>query len=386
MNLFYITLLFSFCFLLLLRDKQKALNLSFLLLTIPWCFQYQMTQDWDVNLLRWDFVNVNAKVGLDGEDRQLEPLYTWILQRCKPLTFYGFLILSGLFELFVIYIFLNKYVPPKLYWVSIFILMIKVNYGLLIINSNRQSIAIMMMMLGVYFMLKCNIPRKIKDINTIYILLFVSFFYAAPFIHGSAYISFALIPLYLLICFIKNPNRGILILIFNLLYISRFLIDAGNYQFFASVYLNSLEVEGMDFFDKYLEGLDNESLVSSRFNQTIEWLMMNLLIIFYNKFSRPERLFAMSWIVSYILGGFLINTLARITIYFYIFLLFVAPRAFELLTEKIGSKNVILISIYTITLIFYTTNFIDNMLDNGEGRYYYRWNDFKTLFEAPEWH
>ena len=148
MNLFYLSLILSFGFLFFMRDKHKALNISILLLTIPWCFQYQMTQYWDVNLLRWDFVNVNAKVGLDGEDRQLEPLYTWILQLCKPLTFYGFLIVCGVFELLVIYIFLKKFVPPKLYWISIFILMIKVNYGLLIINSNRQSIAVMMMMMG----------------------------------------------------------------------------------------------------------------------------------------------------------------------------------------------------------------------------------------------
>lgn len=386
MNLFYLSLILSFGFLFFMRDKHKALNISILLLTIPWCFQYQMTQDWDVNLLRWDFVNVNAKVGLDGEDRQLEPLYTWILQLCKPLTFYGFLIVCGVFELLVIYIFLKKFVPPKLYWISIFILMIKVNYGLLIINSNRQSIAVMMMMMGVFFMVKCKIPRKLKDINTIYAILSVSFFYAAPYIHGSAYISFILIPLYLLICIIKNPNRGIMMILFNILYLSRFFIDAGNYQFFASMYLDSLEVEGMDFFDKYLEGLDNESLISSRFNQAIEWFMMNLLIIYYNKFTRPERLFALSWIISYILGGFLMNTLARITIYFYVFLLFIAPRAFELLTEKVGNKNVFLISFYTIILVFFTNNFLDNMLDNGEGRYYYRWNDFKTLFEAPEWH
>ena len=39
-----------------------------------------------------------------------------------------------------------------------------------------------------------------------------------------------------------------------------------------------LTPEEINFFDKYLEGLDNENLVSSRFNQLVEWSMMNLLI------------------------------------------------------------------------------------------------------------
>ena len=79
MNLFYLCLIFSFTSFLFLRNKNVGLFITFILMIIPWCFQYQMTQDWDVNLLRWDFVNVNALVGLDGEDRQLEEYYVAIL-------------------------------------------------------------------------------------------------------------------------------------------------------------------------------------------------------------------------------------------------------------------------------------------------------------------
>ena len=140
-----------------LENKRIALFISFVLLFIPWGLQFQATQDWDVNLLRWDFVNVNAKVGLDGEDRELEPLYTLILKLCKPLSFYGFLMLSGLVELSVIFLFIKKYVSPSYYWVAIFILMIKVNYGLLFINSNRQTLSVICVMVAVYFMI--NVSR-----------------------------------------------------------------------------------------------------------------------------------------------------------------------------------------------------------------------------------
>ena len=385
MNLFYLCLILSFTSMLMIRNKKIGLLITFILMIVPWCFQYQMTQDWDVNLLRWDFVNVNALVGLDGEDRQLEPFYVFILERCKFLGFFGFLILCGLVELIVIFTFIRKYVSPGYYWVAVFILMMKVNYGLLLINSNRQTLSVISIMLGVYFMLKCRIPRALADKSNLYILNTLFFFYAAPRIHSSAYISYMLIPVYMLLCYVKRPNRVLLLVIFNGLYVSRFFVDAGSYQFFASMYLDSLEMDGMDFFDKYLEGLDNDDLVSSRFNQLVEWSMMNSIILCLHKMSNAHRLFGFAWIISYILGGFLIHTLARITIYFYVFLLFVAPRVFEIITDKFDKRNTILISIYITMVVFFVNNFRVNMVENDEGRYYYRWHDFKTLFEAPEW-
>lgn len=385
MNLFYLSLILTFASLLFINNKRNALIISFILLFIPWGLQFQATQDWEVNLLRWDFVNVNAKVGLDGEDRELEPLYTLILQICKPLSFYGFLMLSGLIELTVIFLFIKKYVTPSYYWVSIFILMIKVNYGLLFINSNRQTLSVICVMLGVYFMINTKLPKSIKDKNILYILITFLMFLAAPKIHSSSYISYMIIPIYLLIKLWKNPNRVILFALCNVLYVSRFFIDAGNYQLFASLYLNSLHIEEINFFDKYLEGLDNENLVSSRFNQVVEWLMMNLIISFFPKLSSEHRLFGSLWILSYLLGGFLMHTLARITVYFYIFLVFVAPRIFELLNKLFDKRNLLLISVYLMVILFFLNNFRVNMTDNGEGRYYYKWHDFKTVFEAPDW-
>ena len=385
MNLFYISLILTFASLLFLENKKIAFFISFVLLFIPWGLQFQATQDWDVNLLRWDFVNVNAKVGLDGEDRELEPLYTLILKACKPLSFYGFLMLSGLVELSVIFLFIKKYVNPSYYWVSIFILMIKVNYGLLFINSNRQTLSVICVMVAAYFMINAKLPKSLKDKNILYIFLSVLMFIAAPKIHSSSYISYIIIPLYFLIKWVKSPNRIFLFALCNVLYVSRFLIDAENYQFFASLYLNSLHIEEINFFDKYLEGLDNENLVSSRFNQLVEWSMMNLLIFFYHKLSTEHRFFGAMWILSYLLGGFLMHTLARITVYFYIFLIFVAPRVFELINEKVDKKNILLLSIYLTTILFFLNNFRVNMTDDGEGRYYYKWHDFKTVFEAPDW-
>ncbi len=385
MNLFYLSLILSFLSLIILKNKKTALGITFLLMIIPWCFQYEMTQDWNVNSLRWDYVNVNSKVGLDGEGRELEPLYEFILKICKPLSFFGFLIVSGLVELLVIFMFIRKYVQPSFYWVSIFILMIKVNFGLLLINSNRQTLSVIAILLAVWLLLKWEKPNNIFEKSNVYLLLSFILFFSAPKIHSSAFISLILIPVYFLIIYFKKPNRILLFIIFNILYVSRFVIDVEKYQFFASIYLDSLEIEGIDFFDKYLNGLDNSDLVSSRFNQLTEWLMMNLIIYFLPKMKNEYRLFGISWIISYIWGGFLIQTLARITIYFYVFLIIIAPKIFELLNEKYNKTNVFLLSSYILLVSFTLNTFYENMKDNGEGRYYYRWDEFKTIFEAPEW-
>ena len=105
MNLFYIIVFLAISIPLFVKDKKWGLIISMLLLFIPWGFQYRMTQDWDVYILRWMHVNFNERIELDGgEERTLEPFYVIMLKACKPFTYYGFLIISAFVELSVIYL------------------------------------------------------------------------------------------------------------------------------------------------------------------------------------------------------------------------------------------------------------------------------------------
>ena len=385
MNLFYASLILAFSSLFFIKNKTTALSLSFLFLFIPWGLQYEMTQDWDVNMLRWTFVNVKASVGLDGETRELEPFYTFILKACKPLTFYGFLMLSGFVELFVIFLFIRKYVSPRYYWVSIFILMMKVDFGLLIINSNRQSLSIVFIMIGVYLLLDVKDDLKAKSFKSfIHLLLSALAFILAPQIHGSAYIGYFLIPIFFLVLFTKKFNRIFLLIICNALFFSRFIYDVTKYQYEMSILVGSMEMQAMDF-SGYLEGLEN-NVMKSYYMLFIEWSIINLLILFYHKLSFEHRFFGMAWIVSCLFGGFLIETLARITLYLSIFILFVAPQVFELINKKFSMRNIYVATYYTFMIVFLGHTFIKNVTVQQEGYYYYRWSHFQTLFEAPEWY
>lgn len=383
MNIFYLVLFFSITIPIFLKNKKIGLIISFILLFIPWGLQYHMTQDWDIHLLRWQHVNYNQRIELDGgEERILEPLYVLFMKMCKPFSFYGFLIISAILELSVFYYFIKKYVSPNLYWIAIFILMINVKFGLLLIDTNRQTLALLLSMVGIVYLDKSILNKSsIKSIN--YILLSILFFYLSPKVHSSSNIVFLTIPIYLFARYAKSPNRLFLFLLFNILFLMRFWVDAQQYQF--AIYLNwdKVELEGMDFMGKYLDEIENSS--GSEIALIIDLFIMNATIYYYNKLRTIYKIFAILWILSFILSGFLVGSLARVTLYFYIYFIVIIPKIIEMTIEKYGTKNSIVNGLIFVMLSYLLFTFVKQMTNETEGYYYYRWNDFQTLFEAPKW-
>lgn len=385
MNLFYIIIFLAISIPLILKNKKWGLIISMLLLFIPWGFQYQLTQDWDVYVIRWMHVNFNERIELDGgEDRKLEALYVLILKACKPLSFYGFLILSAIFELYILYIFIKKYVSPDYYWVVIFILMMKVEFGLLLIDTNRQSLSVFFLMLGMYIILNTQFPKS--DYLKPFLLYIIGFtiILLSPRIHGTAALSFLIIPFYIYAKHVKNANRFILFVIFNFLFVLRYYVDAKQYQFGISLFMDSINIEGVDFFERYLDGLDN-SVDKSSYNVIIEASIMNLSIYYYNKLPTAHRIFALMWFTSFVLDGFLIGSLGRIRMYFYIYFLFLIPKLMEYTYESFSEKNAVVRSIWALVLVYFLLSFIKQMTNDTEGYFYYRWSNFTTIFSAPEW-
>ncbi len=384
MNIFYLVLIFSIATPFFIKNKKVGLIISMLLLFIPWGLQYQMTQDWDVHFLRWQHVNYNERIELDGgEDRILEPLYVFFMKICEPFSFFGFLMISAVLELLMIYIFMKKYVPTKYYWISIFMLMLNVKYGLLLIDTNRQTLALLLFMAGILFFDKSSISKESQLKKFMFFLIGIVLFFMAPKVHSSSNIIFIAVPLYLYARYSKSPNRVTLFLLFNFLFLLRYFVDAQQYQF--AIYLNwdKVDLEGMDFMGRYLDEIDNST--SSIFLTIIELFFMNLFIYYYNKFGIIEKLFALLWILSFIMSGFLTASLARVTLYFYVFLIFIIPKAIALMFEQFNEKNSIIYCIWTIIFAYCIFTFVKQMTNSTDGYYYYRWNNFQTLFEAPQW-
>lgn len=71
--------------------------------------------------------------------------------------------------LLLLYYLMRWYVPAQYYWVTIFLFMLRTDYGLLFINSNRQCWSLMFAILSVLVLLeKIKIPVRIPFVRKSY--------------------------------------------------------------------------------------------------------------------------------------------------------------------------------------------------------------------------
>lgn len=146
--------------LLPLYSKNKTLGLlgSMLILFIPFGLQYEAVNDWPGNLERWQIITkFLSKDIVDNSGRQLEGVYVYLVKLFQDFGFFGWLIISAIFELTIIYFLTKKYVPKQYYWLVIFILMLRIAYGFIFINSNRQSLAVFTTVIASFILCKENL-------------------------------------------------------------------------------------------------------------------------------------------------------------------------------------------------------------------------------------
>lgn len=357
-------------------NKKIALRCSFTLLFIIWGLQYDMVNDWSMNLNRWNAVNYNEIIY-----RDVEPLLAYLMSLAKPITFFGWLMVCAIFELGTIYYFTRKYVQPKYYWLTIFILMLRIDYGLLFINSNRQTLSVIFSMYAVLFLLmgESNKTKKIKNIPILNLLISLLILFAATQIHSAAILSYLIIPIYLFIKFIPNPNIKALLIISNILFLGRYFIDASSFAPILADKLSTIEVEG---FDDYLKLLDTESKTYSFIDQPIYLFLINSTIIFIPKMNFSMKLFSMLFIIGNIIGGYMFGNLYRSTQYFYIYLIFIVPTLvyFWNHTKNIDFRSVKRF-LYCVMVLYCIYSFQKSI----HNEYYIKWLDFKTVFEATHW-
>ena len=166
------------------KVKELSIDIAWGLLFFVWAFQYEMSKDWSVYVSRWKIANYN----LNLQTFDLEPIYEFILKICNPFSYYGYLILSALFGVFVLRIYINKYVPKNFVWMFFLTFSLGCGYYLEFVNTNRQTLAIMFVMIGVYILANFN-NLKLKK----YILGFILIIGVAFNIHRSAIIAVPMI-------------------------------------------------------------------------------------------------------------------------------------------------------------------------------------------------
>ena len=377
--MFYLILFLAIFIPLILKGKHPSLKLAFMLLFIPWGLHYNMTQDWNGYLLSWNIINNSTSdVVYSHGDTVYEPIYTFLIRFFAPIGFMGFQIVIALFALSIFYIYVKKYVNSKFYWLSIYILMVLPGYGLLYINSIRQTLALVFSMLASYVLM--NVVGG-KSIWKLFIKIIISaiLILIGANIHSSAYVAFAIIPIYLISKYTKNVNVLYALIISNILFFSRYFIDITQYQ---QLFAMQLENSSVDSYLYTIQELENVSKISS-FETLTFWIVMNLIVLYYNKLSPEFRYMGLLVYVAMIANGFLINTLARVLLYFNVYLIFIAyVLIVHFNREKKYLLKVVRNPIYLLLFSYTLFAFIRLTLTS---QYYSKWSHFETVFSAPSW-
>lgn len=378
---------------LCMRNKKKGLILSLFVLFILWGLQYKIVNDWDANLSRW--LAVNGRFFLS---RDIEYIYIIILKVCKPLSFYGFLMLSAYIELKTIYIFTKRFVIPKFYWITIFILMLRINLGLLMINSNRQSLALLATMLASLFLIKNTTNKKQKLFN--YLAAFISILIAVN-IHKGAILSFLLLLFPALIYFINKLDKYTILILFSIPFFAKFFLNLTEYiNLFSDFIQGSSFSEG---FEQYSTEF-NSNAGYSFFEQFFNYIIIVSISLLFHHLNKAEKFFAFSFVFATIAQGYLTDTLLRTMQYFQIYTIFIIPNlvyyinyAFRVSNNKsyitplnynikLNTQKYIpfIKTIYCALILFCIFSLIRNIYfvdyDTWQG-----WKNFKTIFESPNW-
>lgn len=379
--MFYIILLVAILLPLLMKEKQIALKISFCCLFVLWGLQYDMVMDWRGNMARWyDVTSVISDTIMVGQ-RTYEPVFVFLIKLSKPIGFFGWLIACGIFDLTIFYILIKKYVPEKYYWVTIFALMTRTDLGLLLINSNRQTLSVVFSMIGVLVLLYQNDKELLKNKLQLIIksIIFITLVYIASNIHSAAKIAYLLLPLYLLSHYVKRIPI-IIILIINIVFFARFFADVTSLQDWATEFLGDISIQ--DTFSSYMTLIDNSRVSLSVVEHSIFFIIMNGALFYYKHMNKAIKLFALCTIIAILGKGFLIGNLSRLLQYFYIYIIVLVPY---LVIYCLQSKEKIIVNIRKPLLILMCLYCIYAINRELTHEHYHKWKNFKTILSAPEW-
>lgn len=348
------------------RHKNNAMLVAWALLFFVWAFQYHMSADWVTYVNRWKGAINNVM----AETRAIEPVYKAIMQFCEPIGFFGYLILCALFSVCVLKMYVDKYLPPAIKWIFFLTFSFGLTYSLEFIDTNRQTMAIMFVMLAVYLLSNQYVLNKRRK----YWIISWGLVIAAFFTHTSAIIS---VPIMFFPFFVtKEINYKFLYVLLGINLFS-FFVD---FSALSSIVGTYMEAEGsLEGFAQYSTEIDERS--KSFIEQGIFSTTLFLLIYNYEKFKKNEKMLVLSSMVFLALQGYVMYTMLRVLSYYRIFFAYAIPLLY--LRCDNGKKSYKWIA--NSLLAAYAAYMIFRFSVDIYGPNYVGYNPFKTIFDAHVW-
>lgn len=349
------------------RKKNNALWFSFALLFVLFGCQYEMTRDWPVYVERWLVATQDYRTG----GRDLEPFYKAVMSLCKPFTYFGYLMICAVFNLWVFKKYLDKYVPIELAWLTLAIFLLRTNFAFTYIDTNRQTLAITLCMLGLYCIL--NPPKWVKTKIMLYVLS-AALFFAAISTHTSAVIA---LPIFFFPWICEHIKKTKYLWGFMGLYIASYVVDYGAISDVVGAYM--MGSEDLSTFSQYANEISERS--KSFIEQGIYATLLFFLIYLFDKFKAQEKPLVLAVIVFISLQGFAMYTMLRALFFYQVYSIYVLPILASKMAEKKGSPRFLTYLFFTIFILYCIYSFNSTMAgENMEN-----WEHFQTVFSAPMW-
>lgn len=352
---------------LIFRKNENSAKISFFIIFLFWAFQYDMAIDYSGHIDRW-LVSIGK---LPEGDRPLEFCYKYLLKICQPLTFFGFTIINSAIQIYVLYLYLKKYIKPGYEWIMFAIFCLNLSYCVMFYNCQRQMIAMTYILVAIYLMTnKANLVWNSKYAIISYLLFIVAYN-----THRSAIIAFPMLFFPFLITKITSNKYLYIFLILNIL---SYFVNLSPVSAYLETYMSTND--SFEGFAAYASEVSQRG--KSVIQQGYFTLFLFLFICNFSKFKHFEKPIVLSAILYLSLQGFAMHTMLRVLYYYQIMYMFALPIlcSHYMKDEK---KSIAVISRYFI--VSYLFYLVYRYFEDINGPNFQGYQTFQTIFSAPQW-
>lgn len=341
----------------LARYKQfrYGLEAAFIVITFFLAIRYNWGNDYESYIVEFNEINSNNVNIISNRE------IGWVIinRLSYSIGFFGLTILLTIFEYYVVYRLIKRYVPREWYWLSVFILTINTSYMLVGASMMRQFLSMCIFIVTIDFIMKK------KWIISLLLVFLASLF------HTSALI---LLPF----CFfgfvdVSLSRKSALILFggYVILYIiSLELLD----EIFPQIFI-------IEQFEKYQVYLYTDKLKSQFGLGVFFYMILFLTLILHQRFQDKKMRFLFIILafdqLTTIFSG-IVPLISRIGLYFSIFSIVCYPLLFKTMKNKFW-KYSLLFGYIVLTIKIFISFF------NPSSIWYYSFYHYKTIFSISEW-
>lgn len=326
---------------------------SFILIFLFLALRYDYGNDYSGYLEGFLKMNRIDVIDYFDKDWHYEPGWILLCRLFKPFGFFALTAALALFNCFVYYYFIKKYVPSDYYWLAVFLYVFNPDFMLIHSSAMRQSIAISLFLFAIDYLYKKDVIRYCLCICL------------ASLFHTSALI---LLPLFLLGLYNWKITKLTAIGIFSL-FIFLFL--------FGKDFLPDMNRFIDTYFNKY-EAYQEGTKISTGLG-LILFSAIFALVLFYatSQSGESSLLFKIAGLSFFMIpAGLLIQMFARVGMYFQPATLAVYPIVL------LNIKNPIFKDLSSALLVLVTLYFFYEFFHSDT--YSVLFGTYSTIFSAPE--